>query len=345
MIHPAIELFRGIAAWMVLTSHYAHFFGEGKTWLSFLWTGVDFFFVMSGFVFAPTLYHHFFNLKAYLIRRFFRIYPLYASSLLLYYIFSEFHPQKLLFLIKHLLFLQTTHSLEEAFFFNPAYWSLPVEIEYYLFIPLFAFLIKKIRYFLFILFLSAFALTYLIASQAAELTTPNIYTVLSFHLPNILIEFMLGIILFHLYDNYQRKKRTLWIPVGLFLGGFLLLGYLSRFFWQYGDEGINHHFVFKAYFNFFCAVGYSAILFPCLLLINSKKSYFYSFCLAMGNFSYGVYLLHYLILTLFQRFYPSIQGWTAYLSCAMAVLSITLLLHYLIEQPLRDFGRTWSKKW
>lgn len=54
-MHPAIELFRGIAAFMVLTSHYAYFFTSELSFLNFLQTGVDLFFIISGFVFAPLI--------------------------------------------------------------------------------------------------------------------------------------------------------------------------------------------------------------------------------------------------------------------------------------------------
>jgi len=350
-MNPAIELFRGVAAWMVLTSHYTYFFGEGKALFSFLWTGVDFFFLMSGFVFAPTIYHRSFNFKAYLIRRFFRIYPLYAFSLLLYYVAhiahdaSEVHSEILLIFIKHLFFLQTTVSLREVNFFNPAYWSLPVEIEYYLLIPLLAFLTRKYQHFLLILFLGTFSLTLFIAYHATELRNPNLYTILSFHLPGILIEFMLGIALFNLYVKYQQKKIALWRYILIFISGLLLLGYLSKLFFLYGDSGINNHLILKAYFRFLCALGYSIALLPILLLIENKKSLFHSFCLGMGNISYGVYLLHYLVLTIFQRLYPFTKGWSAYLICSVIVLMIALLLHYLIEQPLRDLGKKLSKKW
>jgi peptidoglycan/LPS O-acetylase OafA/YrhL len=342
-MNPAIELFRGVAAWMVLTSHYALLLGEEKILFHFLWTGVDFFFVMSGFVFAPVLYSHSLNLKAYLIRRIFRIYPLYLFSLLLYYVASEFHPEKLLFFIRHLFFLQTTSSLEEAYFFNPAYWSLPVEIEYYLLIPLFAFLTRTRPYFPLILFLTTFFLSLFLASHATELSNPNLYTILSFHLPGILIEFMLGIILFNISIRY--KKTPLWFHFLIFVSGLLLLNYLSNFFFLHGDSGIQENLILKAYFRFFCAIGYSMVLFPCLVLIEHKKSLFNTFCLTMGNMSYAIYLLHYFVLIIFKQFFPFTKGWTAYFICSVAVVILALLSHHLIESPLRNFGRTWAKRW
>lgn len=152
-MHPSIELFRGIAAWMVLTMHYAYFLTPEPSFLAFLWTGVDFFFVISGFVFGRAIYAGNLAVLPFLIRRFFRIYPLYFCSLILYYWFSADHPDKFSFFINHL-FLHTTHSVEEAFFFNPAYWSLPVEMEFYLLVPLLALVAARYKYFILILFIS-----------------------------------------------------------------------------------------------------------------------------------------------------------------------------------------------
>jgi peptidoglycan/LPS O-acetylase OafA/YrhL len=52
--------------------------------------------------------------------------------LVLFYFFTGDDPQKVAFFIRHLFFLNTAVSIKETFFFNPAYWSLPPEIEFYM---------------------------------------------------------------------------------------------------------------------------------------------------------------------------------------------------------------------
>ena len=47
-----IELLRGVAALMVLLAHYQLQFAGRPAWLGFSQTGVDLFFVLSGFVFG-----------------------------------------------------------------------------------------------------------------------------------------------------------------------------------------------------------------------------------------------------------------------------------------------------
>ena len=50
-----IELSRGLAALMVMLTHYAAFIPGAPAGMGFLWSGVDLFFVISGFVFAPMI--------------------------------------------------------------------------------------------------------------------------------------------------------------------------------------------------------------------------------------------------------------------------------------------------
>jgi len=343
-MHPSIELFRGIAAWMVLTMHYAYFLTPEPSFLAFLWTGVDFFFVISGFVFGRAIYAGNLAVLPFLIRRFFRIYPLYFCSLILYYWFSADHPDKFSFFINHLFFLHTTHSVEEAFFFNPAYWSLPVEMEFYLLVPLLALVAARYKYFILILFISFLLFRIVIVLNPSELLTPYLSTVLSVHLPGILIEFMLGVLLFKLYLKYQNKKIPLVYHVLIMTIAITLLLALSLFLTWYGDEGIHDNFFLKIYFNFLCALGYSILLFPFLMIIKAKQSFLNSSCLFMGNISYGVYVFHNLIPLIMKQLGIQLSGFLGYFLCSFAVVILALVFYYAVENPSRLFGRKLSKK-
>ena len=81
-----IEFFRGLGALMVMTSHYINFIVPERNIFNFLWTGVYMFFVICGYVFSPYIFRRKkLIIKIFLIRRFFRIYPMYFLSLLLYF--------------------------------------------------------------------------------------------------------------------------------------------------------------------------------------------------------------------------------------------------------------------
>ena len=131
----SIELLRGVAALMVVFAHYWSIAGIQPGIFIYLFSGVDLFFVISGFVFAPYLFGKNFSAGSFFLRRLFRIYPLYIISLLVYMALKIADGQEASHFLSHLLFLHTTESREVAFYYNPAYWSLPPEVEFYIFFP------------------------------------------------------------------------------------------------------------------------------------------------------------------------------------------------------------------
>jgi peptidoglycan/LPS O-acetylase OafA/YrhL len=185
-----IEGARGLAALMVLAAHYAHLFAA-QTWLfRFATTGVDLFFVLSGFVFGPYLLGKPLPVLPHLVRRFFRLYPLYVAALIGYVLLHEPPAQAWKHFPEHLLMLHTLVSKETAFYYNPAFWSLPPEVEFYLFLPLLATLSRN-GWFAAMLggsLLIHMALA-LFPGSADFTSWPQLASV---HLPGLLPEFLLG---------------------------------------------------------------------------------------------------------------------------------------------------------
>jgi exopolysaccharide production protein ExoZ len=340
-MHPAIELFRGIAALMVLTYHYAFFLMPESKALNFLGTGVDLFFVISGFVFAPVIYSGKIVIKAYLIRRFFRIYPLYFFSLLLYYGFVPDDPQKIAFFIDHLFFLQTTSSVQEAMFFNGVTWTLPIEAEFYLLVPFLAFLTVRNINTVYIVFILAIVLKTILIITSTEVSNPNFSTILSFHLPGFLIEFMIGILLFKIYDKYKFQNISKIIYILIISITIISLSLLILVLYLY-DEKTD--LLLKSHFRFWCAITYAILLFPFLINLNKVNSFFHSICLFMGNISYGVYLFHWLIPKVVKYFGYNLTGFIGYFTCLILTIILSLTTYYLIENPARIFGRKLSQK-
>jgi exopolysaccharide production protein ExoZ len=340
-MHPAIELFRGIAAFMVLTFHYAYFFTSELSFLNFLQTGVDLFFIISGFVFAPLILSGNITIKPYLIRRFFRIYPLYFFSLLLYYGFAPEDPQKFTFFIDHLFFLHTTSSIQEAMFFNGVTWTLPIEAEFYLLVPLLAFLTVINKNIIYIVLILAIILKAIIIITSTDILNLNLSSILSFHLPGFIIEFMVGIILYNIYVKYKDKNISITLHILIIIISISLLSGLSLFFIWHEDEMLN--VLFKSYFRFWCAISYAMLLFPFLFIINSK-SIFNNVYIFMGNISYGVYLFHMLMPKVLNYLGYNLTGFIAYFVNLILTVILALITYYLIENPARIFGRKLSHK-
>lgn len=156
---PELDGLRGMAILLVMVGHYFSVPGVGSVsllngyWFRLGWTGVDLFFVLSGFLIGGILLEargssNYF--KTFYARRFFRIIPLYYAWILLYVILA---PVLRIFLsekigpvqqvdgsiLAHLFFVQNFHEFLKpgaSFWWFSSTWSLAVEEQYYLVAPL-----------------------------------------------------------------------------------------------------------------------------------------------------------------------------------------------------------------
>jgi peptidoglycan/LPS O-acetylase OafA/YrhL len=157
---PELDGLRGLAILVVLLSHY--FAGSGHMALpsalrqvvsatSIGWSGVDLFFVLSGFLIGGILLDarsspHYF--RAFYMRRIFRIFPIYYLWILLFAVFSllalaglpfpvAVHRADLLQIPVQLAFLQNMQftAYEFPYLWFVVTWSLAVEEQFYLLAP------------------------------------------------------------------------------------------------------------------------------------------------------------------------------------------------------------------
>jgi exopolysaccharide production protein ExoZ len=342
-MNPAIEFFRGIASLMVLLTHYGHFLTDQKNLYGFFWTGVDAFFVISGFVFAKTIYGTV-SFTPYIIRRFFRIYPLYLFSLILYYFFTSGDPQKNIYFIKHLFFAQTTSSVKEAFYFNAAYWSLPIEIEFYLLVPLLSILRQKWSRILYALVLPLIAFRIIFVLNGSHTDAMNLASIMKVHLPGTMLEFLFGILVYRAFTSIKAPVRGYFAIFTLTAGLAILLA-LGGFFVVHGDAGVDNNTMLNLFFNMLCSLGYAMILFALLHMIKDAKSLFNSACLFLGKISYGVYLFHNLVPLILLKYKLSSNGFPQFLFCSTIVILMAIVFYYSIENPCRKLGRSLSNKY
>lgn len=347
-MHPVIELFRGLAALMVLTSHYDLLLASRTSPLHYLSTGVELFFVISGFVFGKTIYKKSnVAILPYLVKRFFRIYPLYLVSLVFYYIFSRQDPNRLIYFFRHLLLLQTTSSIQEAAFFNVVYWTLTAEVEFYLLVPVLALLSRNNKRLIPMVLLLGISANIFLVTKVTDPTVINAYALSLFHLPGVLTEFIIGVLLFRFYDKYKDVPIRLSAYSAVFITGLLIFFLLGVYLFKIGYQrtSIIELRMTNVFFCSSCAVGYALILFPFLHYIREKQSPFSRFCLRAGSVSYGIYLFHVLTLLLMKKFnlFPS-AGLIAYLTYTLITIALSLFLYRFIENPLRSFGRNLSKQ-
>lgn len=142
-----LDILRGVAIWLVLGRHMPFmdiYSGLGcgflKLWERMGWIGVDLFFVLSGFLVSGLLFREYqstggIDLRLFLIRRGFKIYPGYyfliLVTLLVYFcIFNRFFSARVIW--EQVLFLQNY-----CFLLWGHTWSLAVEEHFYFFLAFF----------------------------------------------------------------------------------------------------------------------------------------------------------------------------------------------------------------
>lgn len=141
-----LDHLRAFAIVLVFFFHY-YILSDGEPeWLpgvaSFGWTGVDLFFVLSGFLISSQLFlqikeGQLISFKGFFIKRFFRIVPAFLATVGIYFCFPYFREKESLPAIwRFLTFTQNFNlNLKDYGTFSHC-WSLCVEEHFYLFLPI-----------------------------------------------------------------------------------------------------------------------------------------------------------------------------------------------------------------
>lgn len=305
--------------------------------VSFVGNGVDFFFVISGFLMYLALQNKKFSFQTYthfIKKRFFRIAPLYYLSIVVYFIVLNLTNQASISwkdILIDALFLNNHFEVNIAY----TYWSLAVEWLFYLIIPfLFYFDDFKRRFYTFI-FLSVISLLRLIHIEwNSELfLTPNM------PIP-LFIEFgwgiLIGMIMTHSDLKEKFRIRQSWLNL---LIGFGIL-YLGRIFRLTECVQMSGHYsiIFKVLSGPVMTFGFAYIM---LMLINSKGLFTNfvenSVSQFLGKLSYGMYIWHVLVLSFLPYFFKPNAGpyvmLIAFLLVALISTGLAYITYQLVEKP------------
>jgi peptidoglycan/LPS O-acetylase OafA/YrhL len=299
---------------------------------SFSFTGVDLFFVLSGFVFAPYLFGRPLVFREFATCRFFRIYPAYFLALGIYVGLKALASEELPYVWQHLLFahLQTR---EMAFFYNPAFWSLPAEVEFYLLLLMLA-IFTRGRIGRFVVWVVAALLMRMALGYASDSPSENRAYVWVYHLPGLLLEFMLGGVAWLI----SRRLKNWQGKVLLFVLGLVGWLVLAGVFVKLGDKGIDATWA-RGQISWLAALAFAAMVAATARLPEQVPCATRFMAVWAGRLSYGTYLLHFAALQLVRQHVPAMAPLTtALLACALT-LAASWLMYRLWENPWREFGR------
>lgn len=331
--YPAIDGLRGFAVLMVVWFHASYFsyelnpvdyhgFTQIYYYLSILGeTGVDLFFVLSGFLITGILIdtaedeHKF---KNFYIRRSLRIFPLYYAVLFLFIIYvsvSQGYEILDLRLIAHIFYVQNwsyEHNVDSFMLLNHT-WSLAVEEQFYLIWPVLFLTIYK-RSVKHIVFL---CLTLTIMSWVLRFSLSGFeyykqaYSMTICRLDNLTLGALLSVFCVHYRDKVSENYALFRISA---IVSFILI--LITLF-SSTTVMIAHNLQIKIGLTFF------SIFYVCLLAYlfladeqNLLKQFFSLTLLRkVGKVSYGMYIFHSPILLLIAQniFQYELPYWHAHL--------------------------------
>lgn len=350
-----VEAWRGVASAMVLWSHWASPLGLPMGLTAFAFTGVDLFFVLSGFVFAPLLLQRRVpSLPAYGLRRLLRIYPAYLVALGLYVALAWMEGRTLAHLPEHV-FMAHLQSREMAFYYNSAFWSLPVEVEFYLLVPVLGFWLarkrgpicatvanqggvtraKRLQWRWALVLAMALTLRLGLAFWADTVSQNMAYVFLN-HVPGLLLEFLLGAWVWQRCQQPARRMSAwLWAVAGL--AGWCTLAVLfvqisPRMAWHDSLLGLGAAACFAAMLGASCYLPAPGARLAAVAQWG-------------GRLSYSVYLLHIAWLAPALAWGARWGTGAGVLLALAGLLASCLALHWLIEEPARHWGRRMAQRW
>ncbi|MEA1879929.1 MAG: acyltransferase [Campylobacterota bacterium] len=342
-----IDILRGLAVSVVVLYHFyalldLHHHGTYPIVYTLGQLGVPLFFVISGYLIYRSIDYSvqtkgtFNGLKHYTLHRLFRILPAYYVNLFVVFIIAYFFSSYMNgwsngFILKQIL----SHLTFTPFFIyqtsglgvNGAYWTLGIEMLWYILAPLMLLFIKKERYFV-LLFLLSFAyllaldLGYLDALLGIEISAANYLPLMfywSFQIYGQLIYFIVGIWIYKYTSVHTRLPKSLLtllvaIVLSLFLYTLLLKEVLDSFTLR----------------NIVTLTG-SALLF---ILLFRQEIKILSWLSWIGKISYSMYLWHMPILFFMKRYLLPLN----YSMYFIVIVFVSLLLivsslsYYYIEK-------------
>lgn len=281
------------------------------------------FFVVSGFLIFMS-YENSRDLRSYLVKRVRRIYPAYlfiiffcaiAGSVVSTYTVADYFSSQLIkYLTANLFFLNFLHpnllgvfeenSLQAV---NGALWTLKIEVVFYLFVPLAVLAFRKYGRLSVMIILYISSVMYAMTMEGLAVKTgQGFYLELQRQLPGQLVFFIAGAASYYYLESLIKYVRWL---VPLAIAAFILQSWLP---WVVIQP---------------VALAVLVISFACVLPVLGNFDKY-------GDFSYGIYIVHFPILQLMISLgYFRESPWTGLLFAGALVMVAAFMLWHLVEKP------------
>lgn len=342
---------RAFAILYVFIFHYTILSKRQPEWLTSIssmgWTGVDLFFVLSGFLIASQLFDEIksgntINFKNFFFRRFFRIIPAYLVTISLYFSIPFFREKEALPpLWKFLSFMQNIGlNIQDKGTFSHA-WSLCVEEHFYLLLPLILIAAQRFRIMsrmyslLIIMFIAGFIIRHL-SYQCLYMPHANaddswMYWYRYIYYPTYarLDGLLTGVAIAAIY----KFRPTLWARLSRY-GNLWLIAGIAMFTIAFNAWEDTMVYAASVYCFPLVDIGFGLIVMGAV----SEGSVLYKMQSRITNYiaaiSYSLYLIHKGIIHVTHQLLPAdINQSLLLLISTLACILAATILYYTVEQP------------
>ena len=360
--NPYLHALRGIAATAVFMFHWYQFFPSAAevarpailagtlldpaVYLGFGWMGVPLFFVLSGYLLGGQVVHADLDttfLRRFWLRRFLRIYPAVWAELAILLMLGTViagliskHGMATLPL-QFLLWINLPPFMAQPI--NGVWWTLPVELGFYLLLPFVGLLVRYVTWTT-VLAGAALITVGWRAGWFFAANTDNYVTILPIldSLPGVLLTFILGFSLNFLPGRLSIAQRRRGVAISL-------IALLALMQWQLTLD------------NVYWTGHWILVLWPPLTAIPIAGLVYFlrdpsaewqwlgqRWLIWLGHISFGIYLWHFQVMRVLVLLYPDLWGTPSTSMLALIIsLPTTLVLaassYYLIEKPLMGWGK------
>ena len=339
----SIHYLRGIAALFVVLFHFRSYMNNvyaqsnlGDILFSKGAFGVDLFFVISGFIICfATEKEEFHSSLKFVIRRFFRIYPLLIFSMLVYFLVVVLRPEShdlLIWFLWSIIPLHVDYHAGAPFFgYNMLgiAWTLTYEVSFY-----FIFLIAMSISHKYRMIISSTMLVSMVGISQMLSDSPTLDGLNNNYIINdfitlisspIYIDFVYGIITYYVFKKAKISENR---KGGGILSALLVCIIVITTSSIFLTKDTNHGPLSWGFMAF--------VIVLCMTLLEDiVRKYDSALLDTLGNVSFSLYMCHYIIIEIYNKYFhsESFTGVSALVMMTTISVMVSILLFRFVEMP------------
>lgn len=340
-----VDALRGIAVCGVILIHTGAFLRVFNPHLNALVNsgarGVQLFFIISAFtIFLSFQTRKESSLQKYFIRRFFRIAPMFYLVLFVTVFFLSIVPINIPSLLAEISFISNFYPKWTNSQIIGVEWTIGVEMIFYVLAPFLFKKIKRLTTALFFAFIT-FLIPLIIFSMHWYPKTTEWQAYRAFSLISHLYIFAIGIVIFFLFNKYQKFEERYQKNISNICLGVLSIAIIADLAGIENQSNIlKHFFSLNLQFIFYFSLLFFASIKSCIrfLWVNPVTIH-------MGKISYSAYLIHLTFNSIIISIFPkNIQAGYIFIISFITTILVSSITYRLIEKPFIKLSYSIVKK-